>query len=352
MLRRGVRAGLAGILQTTDSLRPGQVSRPSTARISRIPCSEARESGDGETLGLVLKTRIWIGLRRASLGLCLLSASALADGRFYPPAAYPARVSIPDQRALIQFSNGVERLVIDTRFTTTATNLAWVVPLPATPTIEPATTGLFPTLEFLFRPEIVFRSKRAYCLPLLLGGLGFLALTARKTGRLTTSDTLTCLAMAAVAGHAGGSPVGGMVLLGPFFLWMVHSVRTGRPAMLLVIVVLMVLTLGVVLPAFGTASMKADGTESIAGVDILDRRLVGAYDTTTLTANDPQALQSWLMANGFATPTNTQPVIEAYLKQGWVFVAAKVHRDPAVATNALHPLRFTFPHRARFIRCA
>ena len=87
--------------------------------------------------------------------LLFLPLAALADGMVIPTVAYPAKITIPDQRALICFTNGTERLVIETRFTGAGTNFAWVVPLPSQPVIEEATTGLFPTLQYLFRPEII-----------------------------------------------------------------------------------------------------------------------------------------------------------------------------------------------------
>ena len=48
--------------------------------------------------------------------LLILPLAAFADGAVFHPTAIPAPVTIPDQRALIQYSNGVERLVIETRF--------------------------------------------------------------------------------------------------------------------------------------------------------------------------------------------------------------------------------------------
>lgn len=84
--------------------------------------------------------------RLAALFLFLcVPITMLADGKFFPPTALPANVTIPDQRALIHFTNGIERLVIETRFVGEGTNFAWVVPLPSQPVIEAATTGLFPT---------------------------------------------------------------------------------------------------------------------------------------------------------------------------------------------------------------
>src|SRR5690349_13464671 len=100
-----------------------------------------------------------------------LPIAALADGGIIPTIAYPAKVTIPDQRALICLSNGTERLVIETRFTGEGTNFAWVVPLPNPPVIEEATTGLFPTLEYLFRPEIVHEVPRYYLGILVAMGL-------------------------------------------------------------------------------------------------------------------------------------------------------------------------------------
>src|ERR1051326_5694263 len=98
--------------------------------------------------------------RTAALGWVLLAACTLtparraaADGKVYAPVAVAAQPVIPDQRALICYSNGVERLVIETRFFGPGTNFAWVIPLPAKPLVEQASVGLFPTLDYLFRSE-------------------------------------------------------------------------------------------------------------------------------------------------------------------------------------------------------
>ena len=53
-----------------------------------------------------------------------------ADGIVIPQVFYP-KVEIPNQQALIHFSNGVERLVIETSFLGEGTNFAWVLPLSA-----------------------------------------------------------------------------------------------------------------------------------------------------------------------------------------------------------------------------
>ncbi|HEY4951966.1 MAG TPA: DUF2330 domain-containing protein [Verrucomicrobiae bacterium] len=87
--------------------------------------------------------------------------------------------------------------------------------------------------------------------------------------------------------------------------------------------------------------MESTSTEQ--NVSILDRKLVGIFETTTITSHDPKALADWLRDNGFVVSENMQPVIESYVKDGWVFVATKVRRDHAnLETTTPHPLSFTF----------
>ena len=84
-------------------------------------------------------------------------------------------------------------------------------------------------------------------------------------------------------------------------------------------------------------------TSSGQTVSILDRKIVGVFETTTIASHDAKALQTWLSENGFAVPTNAEPVIASYVKDGWVFVATKVRRDqPDNETSTPHPLSFTF----------
>jgi len=239
----------------------------------------------------------WICIALLWLGLPF---AAWADGMVIPTVAYPAHVTIPDQRALIHFTNGTERLVIETRFTGAGTNFAWVVPFPNEPVIEAATTGLFPTLEYLFRPEIIHHVPRYYIG--ILFGLGFLYLFWRAQ----------------------------------------QSVWDGL--YVVVVIVLLIILAAALLPALSkTKSMSEGATTSSADVSILDRKLVGIFETTTISARDPAALENWLRDNGFALPTNAAPVIASYVKGGWVFVASKIRRDrPELDTSTPHPLSFTF----------
>jgi hypothetical protein len=97
------------------------------------------------------------------------------------------------------------------------------------------------------------------------------------------------------------------------------------------------------LPALSASRSKSMGSSSNPAVAILDRKIVGIYETVTIASHDPKALQTWLRENGFVVSTNDEPAIESYVKDGWVFVAAKVAREhPEHATSVPHPLSFTF----------
>ena len=230
--------------------------------------------------------------------LLILPAVAFADGMVIPTIAYPAKVTIPDQRALICFSNGMERLVIETRFTGAGTNFAWVVPLPSQPVIEEATTGLFPTLQYLFRPEIVHDVPRYW--------LGILVTIA--------------------------------------LIYLFRQLKNASTGFKIFIVFFLMFLASILLPGLSAVKSKGMGsTSSEQNISILDRKLVGIFETTTIASRDAKALQTWLSENGYSVPANAEPVIAGYVKDGWVFVATKVRRDkPNNETSTPHPLSFTF----------
>jgi hypothetical protein len=229
--------------------------------------------------------------------LLFLPLAALADGRVIPTFAYPAKITIPDQRALICFSNGTERLVIETRFTGAGTNFAWVVPLPGQPVIEEATTGLFPTLQYLFRPKIIHNVPQFYLGVLIFTGI----ITLLRLAKKSAIDIVI------------------YALLTFLFLFLAAAL----------------------LPAARSAGRATPISNE--AVSILDRKIVGVFETTTIKSHDAKALHAWLSENGFAVPTNAEPVIASYVKDGWVFVATKVRRDkPDNETSTPHPLSFTF----------
>jgi len=276
----------------------------------------------------------------------LLALPAFADGKVFPAKAYPAEVKIPDQSALLIWSNGVERLVIETRFIGEGTNFAWVVPLPAPPEIEPATTGLFPTLRTCLQPEVRHSVLNFWAVAMFACGLGWLLGTVRDTGEPTVLDIIGSLATAAGLGFMIRFGEGSLIVMFAIFfilLYLVRRVRSGQEGVVGIVAGLaLILLLGsMLLPALGTAGRATASSKS--GIDILERKVVGVFDTTVISAKNPKALLGWLGENGFAVDKRTEPIVEQHVRDGWVFVAAKVHRESAgVGPATPHPLSFTF----------
>ena len=228
------------------------------------------------------------------VGLVLIPVCALGDGGFIPATAFQ-KVEIPDQRALIHFAGGRETLVIDTAFKGDGTNFAWIIPVPSMPTVEPATTGLFATLQTIFQPRIIHDVTGFYGFAIFIGVVVAYALWKR---------------------HRGESLDG-----------------------ILVLVVLLFVLASLLLPALGTASVGISGAQ----VSVLQRKTIGVYDTATLSSRDGQAVFDWLNQNGFVAPTNFIPAIRAYAQQGWFFVASKIRLEASLTETAKpHPLALTF----------
>lgn len=236
-------------------------------------------------------------LRVCCLGLALLAPTmALADGMVIPRRAY-AIPNIPEQRALIHYADGIETLVIETSFTGGGSNVAWVVPLPAPPKVEPASTGLFPTLQVIFSPRIV-----QSVIPLWLA-----------------------LPIAAVL----------------FGLYRLAQGSSFVFALLLTVLALLLAFL--LLPVLGGAKTAGISATTRASVRVLNRQRAGLFDTVTVRSTDPAALLHWLEENGFAAPTNIAPVLTDYVRDGWVFTAARLDTQPGDGLpQATHPLAFTF----------
>ena len=270
--------------------------------------------------------------------LLFLPLAALADGLVVPTVAYPAKITIPDQRALICYTNGTERLAIETRFVGEGTNFAWVVPLPGKPVIEEATSGLFTTLDYIFRPTVIHNVIPLYAILLVCLGVAYLLLHVRRNTPPRISDTLISVLVALAVLPL--SAFVAILLLGllPYVVWRVRTNREGLWAILGALFLAFFFG-GMMLSTLGTAGMGVSGTQ----VSILSRETVGVYDTTTLAAKDPRALVEWLNDNGYVAPPAAGEVISNYVKRGWVFVATKLHRDSAGRTiGSPHPLCFTF----------
>jgi hypothetical protein len=237
--------------------------------------------------------------------LCLvaLTLPCLGDGKIFPPAAF-VRADTPSQRALIHWHDGMETLVVETTVRSEASELGWILPLPASPiSIRPADPGLFPTLQTLFQPRVQTETHWEW-----LGGLvvGVAALLIRWGIQRKISFRW----------------VDGIAVLG-----------------------VLVILVSMLLPSLGKAKggAFADSLGAATDVTVLSEVRAGVFDVVTLTATSADPLLEWLRTRGFSAPEDILPVVRDYLDRGWIFVTARVQNPTPGAVTPLHPLVFRFP---------
>ncbi|MGD0999959.1 MAG: DUF2330 domain-containing protein [Candidatus Brocadiia bacterium] len=223
--------------------------------------------------------------------LCCASSAAFADGTVFVQGI--AKPHIPDQSALITFDGKMERLVIETAVEGEGMEFAWVVPVPSMPKVEAATPGLFPTLRAITGDRLI----------------GF-------DGRRWFSAGLAAL-------------------LGILIWW---GIARGQWIAPLIIGLILCILAGMMLAAPTSVSGVMSG-----GVNVLDRKIVGLYETVTISGTDGKNIADWLNSNGFKVPSSKQDALMQYAKEGWMFVAGRIRRDSAEAGRfSAHPISFTF----------
>ncbi len=89
------------------------------------------------------------------------------------------------------------------------------------------------------------------------------------------------------------------------------------------------------------AESFASGSAGAMTVTVTKQENVGPYDTVQLHSADTSALENWLTQNGFVIPANEQPVIAAYVAEGFDFLAMKLLPNQGV--QAMRPVRVTTP---------
>lgn len=192
----------------------------------------------------------------ASFSLCSLAHS---DGMMIPDEATwkrmneKAYINEPEQKAVVFFSKGKERLIISPSYSGPASNFAWIVPVPARPKVEILKGAIFHELKDITEPE---------------------------------------------------------------------RPSTRAPGML-------------------SAPQMKDSP-----VQVLERKIVGAYDVSVLKSTDGKALMKWLKDNKYHLPAKALEPINYYVKNKWTFVASRVktpNSAKGLKSGTLAPISLTFP---------
>jgi hypothetical protein len=88
------------------------------------------------------------------------------------------------------------------------------------------------------------------------------------------------------------------------------------------------------------AGAFAEGTNN-NGVTVVHEGTVGPYETVTLRATEPGALNTWLAEHNYAVDPAFQPTIDAYVAEGFDFIALKL--IPGNDVSLMKPVRVVSP---------
>ena len=93
----------------------------------------------------------------------------------------------------------------------------------------------------------------------------------------------------------------------------------------------------------GAMDLSAGGGEipNVPQVTVVHRGTVGPYETVTLHTAVPGALPTWLTSHGYAIDPAVQPVVDAYAKEGFDFIALRLLPDQGV--QQMKPVRIVSP---------
>jgi len=91
----------------------------------------------------------------------------------------------------------------------------------------------------------------------------------------------------------------------------------------------------------GSSGGSSSGGAEAPAVQVLTQAIVGPYETVQLHSTDAGALDAWLAANGYDIPAAVQPILDAYVAEGFDFLAMKL--VPGSGVQAMRPVRVTTP---------
>ena len=89
----------------------------------------------------------------------------------------------------------------------------------------------------------------------------------------------------------------------------------------------------------GSSGGAANAGTAAPAVQVTKQENVGPYATVQLHATDSGALDTWLAQNGYDIPAAVQPVLDAYVSEGFDFLAMKLLPNQGV--QAMRPVRVT-----------
>ena len=242
------------------------------------------------TCGLALTSQVATEHEASACGGCFHEA---------PPPQNPTQgvADITDERMLLSVSETQTTLYDQIRYSGTPTSFAWVLPIKGTVDVGLSADIVFDTIDALTTTQITGPLPPA-CPPPPSCGYGY--------GDDSDGDS------------SGGGGCGSSDDSSSGFAS--SSASDGSTS--------------------GSKSSSGLGSEP-PPVTVTKEDNVGPYETVQLHSTDPNALNAWLTKNGFVIPADVTPIIDAYVKEGFDFLAMRLLPNEGV--QAMRPVRVTMP---------
>ncbi len=214
---------------------------------------------------------------------------AHGDGKVFAPSAIVPET--PDQRALVVWDAdaSTETMVIETSVRAAGDAFGWIVPVPAEPEVAAVSPGIFRTLEAVFLPRLSQGPPLNHPAIVITGVLA------------------TVLLLAAVFARSRRGWIRGVVYAGLCIFFLLLAL----------------------LPTLGSPRGLSGGSSVV----VLSRASLGGQDVAVLRARSAGDLEAWLTEQGFDCPAEATSIFDAYIAEGWVFVASRVERSSEGAAS-------------------
>ena len=83
-----------------------------------------------------------------------------------------------------------------------------------------------------------------------------------------------------------------------------------------------------------------DGGVDESGVVVTGMETVGPYDVVQIHGKDEGSIVGWLRTNKYVIPTSIEPILTAYVAEGFDFVAVRLH--PGKGVQSMRPIRVSW----------
>lgn len=249
-----------------------------------------------------------------ALTLLLLPLLSGADGIYFAPQFEEIASGVPSQRAVLKFDGREEVLLIESDLSGPVGSYGWVVPLPSRPSYVKSVNPAYVRASFAqVQPPIKGEMpSKLTTVAIVVFLIAFTALSSGWRYRNRARPVRPFLLLIEVAIVAG---------IGSLFL---KTDYAESPA------------------ADSPGAMGAEMSKARAGFEVESLGTVGAFEVSVISGDNVSGIRGWLTDHGFEIPPQAVPVMEAYSKENWVFLAAEVRKDWA-GTGPPHPLKAVFP---------